>query len=539
MRKSASNSKGTPVQKQTVPVASVHTCNACRTVIDLDAAKFFGFPTFQCDKCCSTKSGNPKRIYCSDQCKENDMRDFHFTRCGRQSLLRKPVRKGVAGAALTVKCQGGHGGMLSDHTPEVVWLPGFVYSNISPKADLVSKERMELERRPIDMELAIIQAHALRDKFLDEGECLCGGEYRPIRECHKFSIVWPHLPVGQQTFSFDKCCPELVAGLLSAYAGHVVVQRTVQPTLCTVHDIAVSCLEAAIQLYLLGKDYWEVTDKYIRLADEFRNNGFIEQEFSCYEKLIACAREEPSRRCRMFMWLNALIGEVRNMLDPIDEWRLDLRSEAAFDVRREETRLSDKELIRLEDLAITATGYIMILEAKDITHCITGGAEKLLDLHATVLHFMARILFQRLLNAAARGDSQIALAKIDSELQSASNEMVALVKNKPGLYYYYGCCVVVMSCVARERMGVAHHGTSVMLHKMTKCSQRNWKDVQTLDRRRRADLKVEEMKASQELNYRKDKYQNDVGRECECLECLNKSKRSKSGGGGGGGGNVE
>jgi hypothetical protein len=90
-------------------------------------------------------------------------------------------------------------------------------------------------------------------------------------------------------------------------------------------------------------------------------------------------------------------------------------------------------------------------------------------------------------------------------------------------------------------MGVAHHGTPVMLHKMTKCSQRNWKDVQTLDRRRRADLKVEEMKASQELNYRKDKYQNDVGRECECLECLNKSKRSKSGGGGGGGdgGNVE
>jgi hypothetical protein len=223
------------------------------------------------------------------------------------------------------------------------------------------------------------------------------------------------------------------------------------------------------------------------------------------------------------------------MLDPIDEWRLDLRSEAAFDVRREETRLSDKELIRLEDLAITATGYIMVLEAKDITHCITGGADKLFDLNATVLHFMVRILFSKLLNAAARGDPLVALVKMEDEVQSASKQLIKLVKDKPGLYYFYGCCMVIMSCVARERIGVSHHGIPQMLHKMTNCSNRNWKDVKTLDRRRTADLKVEEMKASHELSYRKEKYQNGVGGECECQGCLNQSKRCMSGGGGGGG----
>ena len=503
-----------------IPTAVVYRCNGCRDVIDLEAAHFFGFPTFQCDECCSTKVGNAaKRVYCSDKCKRDDLRDFHHMRCGRQNLLRKPPKKQDGGAALTIKCQNGHGKMLKDMSSSVPWCPGFTFSNINPDSDPPC-QHVEAERQPIDMQSAVIAAGDLRQIFLEQGRCLCRGALRPIRPCHKFSIIWPQLPPEHAEHNFDGCCPELVGNMLSVYAEDVVLQYTTKPILCTVHEVAVTCLEGSILLLALAKDYWGLCDKMIRLAFEYRANGFLEKERSCYSKLVACAWDQPSRLCRIFICLNVLIGEVQDILDPIDEWRLDLRCEEQY-ANYKERRVPDDDLDNVEDLVTTAMGYIMILQAGNITKWIIGEEEKLFDLQAIVLHFRVRVLFQRLRNHVARDEPRSDIGCINTELQEAVNELMAFafVKQTPGLRYFYSCCVMNISCFCRERMDMCQNGIKAILQRLVRCWERHHGAVDTLDRRRRADLRIESLKAIAELAYRRDKYDEGDSSDGECDEC--------------------
>lgn len=473
-----------------IPIAEMYKCNSCQVDLDMHAIYFLDLPTFQCDHCCSSKDGNKaKRIYCGDECKAADMRDVHYIRCGRQNLLRKPRKP----AGLVYKCQYGTGTMLEDMSSSVAWIPGLRYTGLDPESSPVSNDM----KVPLDVETAVQEAIELRQIFLDKGRCLCRGINRSIKPCHKFQICWPHLPEGRQFYSFDGCCPELVAGMLEAYAEDVSKENSVELPSGTRHKIAIACLQAALVLYVLMKEMFESCDKLVRMADECRANGFVDKEFKCYTTLTALAWEQPSASCRLWMALHVTIGEARDILEPVNQWRLDLRGDMDGQVDKP-IKVDGRDIVRAEDFVLNALGYIMLLCNDGVATRVVGGKAKFLDTHARVLHLMVKVLMNNFRNACTGDQSLGVLKKIYMEIQQHGKVLLDLVGQIPNLYLYYATCITNASCYCRRRIGGSVEGTIAILELMLRGTKRD-DLIKTLDWRRREDMKIEARLGQREL----------------------------------------
>jgi hypothetical protein len=426
-------------------------------------------------------------------CKEMDMIDSHYLRCGRQNLLRN---HGIQVENMSqFKCQGGTGVMLTDMSSRVAWIPGLQYTGVV--SDLTT--RTKTNKRPFSAETAVEEAAALRRIFMHSGKCLCDGQNRSIKPCHSFEMIWPHLPEGRRSYSFDGCCPRLVVGMLEAYAADVEEKQCVKLHTHVHLEIRAACMQAVLQLNVWMEEPFAVCDNLITLADIYRSKGFVEKELQCYRTLTSLSWDQPSRECRDWMSLHAAIGKARDILEPVGDWRLDLRGRK--NGKNNNDRVIDSvQVACANELVTTALRYITKLSDVVFPTFVVGGEQKFLDTHVRTLYLKVRVLSQNFRNTMTDAEETNILEDICEKIEKCGKQILGLVKNNTPLYLYYAICVTNVSCYCRGRLGVRCEQTMAVLEQLIYRTQ----EIELLDKldlRRRKDIKIEQHVARLELCY--------------------------------------
>jgi hypothetical protein len=287
--------------------------------------------------------------------------------------------------------------------------------------------------------------------------------------------------------------------MCDTYTEDIVDKHLVTCLIGTHKNIAVPCVKGeTLIIRITIKDNYEMCDKVIRLADEYRSNGFVEKEFECYTTLSSLAREQASSSSRLWIALHVNIGEARHILEPVNHWRLDLRGTPSgkFD---NHLVVDANDIVRAEHFTRTALGYVTLLYMDKVPRRVVGGEEKFLDTHARVLHLMVKVLFQKFCNAVMESQPHSILTRINIEIQHHGMVLLKLVEDIPNIYLYYSICITNVCCYCRGRIGnIRCEGTIAILEQLFRSTKRS-NIIKTLDTRRRQDIITEARKALLEL----------------------------------------